>query len=260
MNMSTIETDSRDFVTSLARGLSVIQSFDEEHQAMSLSEVAVRTGLSRAGARRFLLTLESLGYVSKNGRLFALTPRVLDIGYAFMASMPISARSQTYLNEVTVQTGESSSLAILDGEDVVYIARSMAQRILMVGIHVGSRLPAHCTSMGRVLLAHRSAEQVEEFLATAKLHPRTKSTITDREELKRELKQVKRQGYAILDQELEEGLRSLAVPVFDTNNRIAAAINISTNAAIVTRNKLIREFLPILLDAAGKTQNAILPG
>lgn len=259
MKTAAVTGNPKDFVTSLERGLKVIQSFDAEHKAMSLSEVALRTGLSRAGARRFLLTLEALGFVSRQGRLFSLTPRVLDLGYAFLASMPIWERSQTYLNEVTSLTGESSSLAVLDDEDVVYIARSTAQRLLMVGIHVGSRLPAHCTSMGRVLLAGQDDEQVSGFLSRVKLSRRTEWTITDASLLRAELEKIRRQGYAMLDQELEEGLCSLAVPVHDSNNTVVAAINISTNAAIITKEKLLSEFLPVLQEASTKIQNAILP-
>lgn len=244
----------RDFVGSLARGLSVLRAFNGDHPEMTLTEVAGRTKLTRAGARRFLLTLVELGYVQKNHRLFRLTPKVLELGYAFMASMPISERSQPYLKQVTEQTGESSSLAVLDKDDVVFLARSSARRILTPGIQIGTRLPACYTSLGRVLLAFKEELEREQFLSGLTLEPRTRFSMTSRSALRKELVKVRDQGYALVDQEMEEGLRSLAIPVRDPNNQVVAAVNISTNAATVSIETIVKKFLPVLKKAAGEIQ------
>jgi len=245
--------NARDFVSSLARGLGVLRAFGEDSPEMTLSEVAAKTGLSRAGARRFLLTLYDLGYVSRQGRLFRLTPKVLSLGYAYLSSMPISKNAQPFLEEATRLTSESCSLAVLDGEDVVYIARSPAKRLLMVGIHVGTRLPAHATSMGRVLLAHISSEDLDRYFESADLAKLTARTITGETELRAEISRVRKQGYAILDQELEEGVRSLALPIeLQQTGKVVAAINVSTNVATVPKERLVKEFLPILQSTAAK--------
>jgi len=244
----------RDFVGSLARGLSVLRAFNADFPEMTLTEVAGRTKLTRAGARRFLLTLVELGYVRKNHRLFRLTPKVLELGYAFMASMPISERSQPYLKQVTEQTGESSSLAVLDNADVVYMARSSARRILMPGIQVGTRLPASYTSLGRALLAFKEEQDREQFLSTVVLEPRTRFSVTSKSALRKELVKIREQGYALVDQEFEEGLRALAVPVRDPSNHVVAAINISTNAATVSIETMVKKFLPVLKKTAAEIQ------
>lgn len=224
---------------------------------MTLSQVAERTGMTRAGARRFLLTLNVLGYVSKRDRWFRPTPKVLDLGYAYMATMPISELSQPHLKRVTEQIGESCSLAVLDGREVVYIARSTAKRLLMYGIHTGTRLPWYYTSMGRMLVADMEKAALQQYINEEKLVKRTKSSVTDKSTLLNEITLAKKQGYAILDQELEEGLRSIAVPITGSNGRTMAAINISTNVATVSKEKLLREFLPILKTAAKNIQDSL---
>lgn len=248
---------SRDFVNSLARGLSVLRAFDAEHDEMTLSEVAAITGMTRAGARRFLLTLNELGYVAKHNRWFRLTPKVLELGYSYLAAMPITELSQPYLNRVTEQTGESCSLAVLDGREVVYLARSAARRLLMYGIHVGTRLPWYYTSMGRMLVAGMDPTALEQFINEEKLLKRTKFSVTDKPALLREATLARKQGYAVLDQELEEGLRSLAVPIIGSDGRVVAAVNISTNVATVSKEKLLKEFLPILKVAAKNIQASL---
>lgn len=248
----------RDFVTSLARGLEVLRAFGADTPVMTLSEVAARTGLTRAGARRFLLTLVELGYVYKNGRQFRLTPKVLALGYAYLSSMPLPQQAQPFLEEITAATNESCSLAVLDGADIVYLARSPARRILMVGIQVGTRLPAHATSMGRVLLADLEPPDLDRYLRATRLERRTRHTLTDPERLESELARVRRQNYAIIDQELEEGVRSIAVPVRDPGSgRVVAAINISTNVAAVPKERLVKEFLPVLQGAAARISAGI---
>ena len=250
---------SKDFVNSLARGLSIIRTFDAEHQEMTLSEVAERAEMTRAGARRFLLTLETLGYVIKDDRKFRLSPKILNLGYAFMASLPIAELAQPYLDEVTRETGESSSMAVLDQFDIAYITRSRSRRILMIGVHVGTRLPACTTSMGRVLLGALSEAQLNAYLDGVTIEPLTDRTVTDKDILRAEIQRARSQGFYVLDQELEIGVRSIAVPVVSQqDNRVVAAINIATNSAIVSKRRLMSEFLPKLRSAAGKIRSAVV--
>lgn len=215
-----------EFVQSLARGLSVITAFDAEHPAMTLSAVAARAGLSRATARRLLHTLVELGYVRVDGTDFALTPQVLRLGTAYLAGLGLPEVAQPHLAELSARVGESTSAAILDGDDIVYIARvASSHRLMRVGITVGTRFPAWATSMGRVLLADRPGDP----LADVELRPLTPRTVTDRHRLRDILADVHTRGYAVVDEELEVGLRSIAVPV-RTVDGVVAAVNISLNA------------------------------
>jgi len=240
----------RDFVGSLARGLSVLKAFDEDKPEMTLTEVAARTSLTRAGARRFLLTLVELGYVKKNHRLFRLTPKVLELGYAYMASTPISRISQPFLKQFTDATGESCSVAVLDGDQVVYIARTPGKRFLRLGFHVGVRLPVCYTSAGRMLIACEGEEAINRFVEQQHLQPLTRHSITSRARLRAELMKARKQGYAIVDQELEEGLCSLSVPIADSRNQVIAALNTAVNVAAIDREVLTGKFLPLLREAA----------
>ncbi|MEE1621564.1 IclR family transcriptional regulator domain-containing protein [Zafaria sp. Z1313] len=215
------------FVQSLARGLDVIRSFDAEHPAMTLTDVAKRTGLSRATARRFLLTLADLGYVRGNGKQFELTAQVLQLGYAFLSSHTLPQLIEPVLEGLSAELGESSSASVLDGPDIVYIARVHTRKIMRVGIAVGTRFPAHATSMGRVLLAHLSPEALDAALTVRPLEAFTPHTLTDPAAIRAELERVREQGWCLVDQELELGLRSLAVPVFAPDGTPAAAINLS---------------------------------
>ena len=247
MQEEMLSTESRDFVTALASGLEVIQAFDAEHPRMTLSEVASRTGMNRAKARRFLLTLHALGYVRKEQRYFELAPRVLQLGYAFLSANNYQGVIQQYLEEITVETGESSSLGVLDGHDVTYVARSAAKhRLMAITLSVGTRLPAAYTSMGRILLAQLSDEALDRFLATITLEPFTDKTVTDVNELRHRIVEARQQGYAISDQELDSGLRSIAVPVYDAKQHLMGAINISTNAARVDLDTLVNVYLPVI--------------
>lgn len=250
--------DDRDFVTALASGLEVILAFDESHPRMTLSEVAARTGMNRARARRFLLTLHALGYVRKDQRSFELSPRVLQLGYSFLSANGYQSIIQQILEDITRESGESSSLAVLDGDDVTYVARSAAKhRLMAISLSVGTRLPAAHTSMGRVLLAQLTDNEFEAFLARVELAPYTDKTITDRDLLREAINVVRSQGYAITDQELDPGLRSLAVPVFDTHGKLLGAINISTNAARVPIDTLVKNFLPLLKNKAQQIRTNI---
>ncbi|ATH77380.1 IclR family transcriptional regulator domain-containing protein [Vreelandella hamiltonii] len=247
LQADALQPDDRDFVTALASGLEVIMAFDDSHPRMTLSEVAARTGMNRAKARRFLLTLHALGYVRKQQRYFELSPKVLQLGYSFLSANNYRSVIQQYLEDITAQCGESSSLGILDGDEVIYVARSAApHRLMSISLSVGTRLPAAHTSMGRVLLAQLSESALDAYLSRIVLERHTEKTITDKEYLKKCINKVRQQGYAISDQELDPGLRSLAVPAFDMNGKLLGAINISTNAARVDMETLLKHHLPLL--------------
>jgi IclR family transcriptional regulator, pca regulon regulatory protein len=237
------------FVQSLERGLAVIRAFDGDHRQLTLSEVARRTGLPRAAARRFLLTLVELGYVRTDGRMFSLRPRVLDLGYAYLSSTSLPEVAQPHLEDLVARVHESCSVSVLDGEDIVYVARVATKRLMTVAINVGTRFPAYATSMGRVLLAARPAEERAAYLSTARLQPLTLHTVTDPARLAAVLAEVADQGFAVLDQELEEGLRSIAVPVRDAGGGVVAAMNVSASARRSTE-ALCRDLLPPLRQAA----------
>ncbi|WP_447894693.1 MULTISPECIES: IclR family transcriptional regulator domain-containing protein [unclassified Vreelandella] len=250
--------DSRDFVSALASGLEVIQAFDDAHPRMTLSEVAARTDMNRAKARRFLLTLHALGYVRKHQRYFELTPKVLQLGYSFLSANNYRSVIQQFLEDITARTGESSSLGQLDGDEVIYLARSAApHRLMAITLSIGTRLPAAHTSMGHVLLAQLPEQALEEYLERIALKRYTDKTLVDKTALKKRLHAVREQGYAVADQELDSGLRSLAVPAFDASGRLLGAINISTNAARVDMDTLLEEYLPLLQQKAAQIRTAI---
>lgn len=255
MDDQILKPGDRDYVSALASGLEVLQAFDAENPRMTLSEVAARTGMDRAKARRFLLTLHALGFVKRNGRQFELTPRVLQLGYAYQASNQYRAVIQQYLEDITAELGESSSLAVLDGDDVVYVVRSSARhRLMAITLSVGTRLPAAYTSMGRVLLAQLPEAELEAFLARVELEAFTESSVTRADVLRKEIIKVRKQGYSIVDQELDSGLRSVAVPVLAGDGDLLGAINISTNAARVDMETLLQTYLPRLQQAANQVR------
>jgi IclR family pca regulon transcriptional regulator len=240
---------SAPFVQSLERGLAVIRAFDGDHRQLTLSDVARRTGLPRAAARRFLHTLVELGYVRTDGRLFSLRPRVLDLGYAYLSSTSLPEVAQPHLEDLVAQVHESCSVSVLDGGDIVYVARVATKRLMTVAINVGTRFPAYATSMGRVLLAGRPPAERAAYLRTTRLEPLTGHTVTDPDRLADVLAEVADQGYALLDQELEEGLRSIAVPVRDATGDVVAAMNVSASARR-TPETICTELLPPLRQAA----------
>ncbi|MFA3791299.1 IclR family transcriptional regulator C-terminal domain-containing protein [Aliiglaciecola sp. SL4] len=251
MNDEKISVDNRDYVGALASGLEVLSAFDVQHKKMTLSEVAQITGMDRAKARRLLLTLHALGYIAKDGREFRLTPKVLRLGYAFNASNDHLDVVQHYLQSVTSELGESCSLSILDNDEIIYLVRSSAaHRLMSINITPGTRLPAAYTSMGRVLLAQLSAAEQKDWLARAQLQEHTDNSIVDKNRFINMLKDVKQQGFCVVDQELELGLRSIAVPVFDYKGKLLGAANISTNSLRVSMQSLIDKYLPALQDAA----------
>ncbi|GIH78601.1 IclR family transcriptional regulator domain-containing protein [Planobispora longispora] len=243
-----------DHVQSLARGLAVIRAFSADAPELTLSEVARATGLTRAAARRFLLTLVDLGYVRTDGRLFALSPRVLELGYAYLSSLTLPEVAEPHLERLVAEVHESASVAVLDGEDVVYVSRVATSRIMRVTISIGTRFPAHCTSMGRVLLAWLPPDRLDAYLEGAELRAFTARTVTAPVALRAELDRVRSQGWAMVDQELEEGLRSLAVPIRERSGRVVAAMNLSSHASRTTPESARRDLLPPLLAAAARVE------
>jgi IclR family transcriptional regulator, pca regulon regulatory protein len=241
---------SSDFVQSLERGLAVIRAFDDEHRELALSDVARATGLTRAAARRFLLTLVKLGYVGFDGKLFSLRPRILELGFAYLSSLTLPEVAQPHMESLVAQVNESSSISVLDDTEVVYVVRVPTRRIMTITIAVGTRLPAYATSMGRVLLAGLDDEELEERLERIELKPLTSRTVTDRARFRELLENVRRHGYAMVDQELEDGLRSAAVPIHDVEGRAAAALNVSVHASRATLQALKRDYLPLAMETA----------
>jgi len=243
-----------EFVQSLERGLAVIRAFDAEHPQLTLSDVGRLTGLTRAAARRFLHTLVELGYVRTDGRYFALRPKILELGHAYLSSASLPELALPHLEQLVGRVHESSSVCVLDGADVVYVARVLTKRIMTVAIAVGTRFPAYATSMGRVLLAGQSDEWLAGYLASVTLAPITTHTVTDPDALRAELLRIRRHGYALVDQELEVGLRAVAVPIRDTGKQVIAAVNVSTPASRRSLAQLRAELLPPLLETAGRIE------
>lgn len=241
---------STEFVQSVGRAFDVIRSFDREHPALTISEVAQRTGLTRAAARRFLLTLQQLGYMQSTDGEFRLSLRVLDLGYTVLSTIGLTDMVQPVMEEVAAKLHESCSVAVLDGVDIVYVARVPTKRIMTVNLAVGSRLPAYATSMGRVLLAYLPPEAQDAFFRQVEIVPLTSRTVRDERSLRRILQEVRTRGWALVDQEVEEGVRSVAAPIRDRTGRVVAAINASAHATRASVRTLRQKFLPVLLDAA----------
>jgi IclR family transcriptional regulator, pca regulon regulatory protein len=241
---------SSDFVQSLDRGLAVIRAFGPDRERLSLSEVARVTGLTRAAARRFLLTLVKLGYVRNDGREFSLRPRVLELGYAYLSGLALPEVAAPHLEELVARLHESSSISVLDGHQIVYVARVPTKRIMTVAISVGTRFPAYATSMGRVLLAALPDEEFERYLAEATFERLTSRTVTSPARLRTIVREVVGQGYAIVDQELEEGLRAVAAPIRGAADVGTAAINVSAHASRVSMVAMRGQILPALLETA----------
>ncbi len=241
------------FMTSLARGLLVIQSFSPQTPQMTISQLSVKTGLSRAAVRRCLYTLSKLGFAGiEEGSRYALRPRMLTLSNTYSASNSLSTSAQPILERMSAALHESFSVATLDGDDIVYIARSTVSRVMSDDLHIGSRLPAYCTSMGRVLLAYMGADQLEEYLARVVLTAHTPRTVSSIEKLRLALRNVRRHGYALVDQEYEIGLRSLAVPVYSPSGRVVATINLSGSAPRISVYEMQTRFLPHLRNAAAE--------
>lgn len=238
------------YVQSFARGLGVIRSFSASAPQQTLSEVAARTGLTRAGARRILLTLQTLGYVESDGRLFRLTPRILDLGFAYLSSMPIWDLAEPVMEALVEQVRESCSAAVLDGLDIVYVLRLPTHKIMRTNLGVGSRLPAAWTSMGRVLLAGLPDEELVARLQGVHLQRFTQHTTVEMNALLERIRQTRSQGWCLVNQELEEGLVSIAAPITNPAGQTVAALNISGQANRTSAETMQATMLPALLQAA----------
>jgi IclR family pca regulon transcriptional regulator len=239
------------FMTSLARGLLVIQAFTPQSPQMSIAQLATKTGISRAAVRRCLYTLAKLGFAgAEEGSRYALRPHMLALSNSYSASNSLSTAAQPILERMSAALHESFSVATLDGDEIVYIARSTVSRVMSDDLHIGSRLPAYCTSIGRVLLAFMPAEQLEQYLSRVVLTPHTTRTVSSVDKLRAALRNVRRHGYAMVDQEYEVGLRSLAVPVYSPTGRVVATVNLSGSAPRISLYEMQSRFLPHLRNAA----------
>jgi IclR family pca regulon transcriptional regulator len=246
-----------DFVLSLARGLQIVEAFQDRPDGVTVADLAARTGLSRAAVRRSLITLELLGYAGHNGPIYRLGSRVLRLGFSFLSSSSLPDLAQPVLEEMSEAIHESTALSELDGDEIVYLARSATRRVMSVGLAVGSRLPAYCTSMGRVLLAAMPPAERAACLKRVVLRAHTPKTITVKKKLGAELDRVARQGYALVDEELELGLRSVAVPVRTRTGRVVAAMNTGVQASRITPARMIARFLPVLRQGAERLGQAL---
>lgn len=244
-------TGDPDFMTSLARGLAVIHAFEERKRHLTIAQISHRTEIPRASVRRCLHTLMKLGYVTTDGRTFSLLPKVLTLGHAYLSSTPLAVTAQPVLDRLSDQLNEACSMAILEEDEILYVARSsIPLRLVSMDLSLGSRLPAYCTAMGQILLAALDDAALEEYLEQAELLKRTSRTLTTAEQIRQVVAQIRQQGWVISDQELEPGLRSLAVPLRDSEGQVHAALNVGTPVSQVTRGELETRFLPVLLDAS----------
>lgn len=244
-------------VQSFERGLAVIRSFSADAPRQTLSQVARSTGLSRATARRLLQTLEKQGYARRDDAHFELTPRILDLGYAYLLSHSLPQLVRPHLQELAAAVGESTSVAVLDGTAVVYVARVQANRVMTVTIDIGSRFEAYRTSLGRAILAWRDPDEVEGIWARSDRSAPTRFTVATLEALQAHLMEVRASGYALVDQELEQGVRSVAAPILDTEGSAIAAVNVSTHSSRTTKAELRKRIVPALLDTAGAIGTAL---
>lgn len=253
------QSEAREFVTTFANGLAVIQAFSDEFPALTLSEVAQRTGLTRASARRYLHTLETLGFAERGAnRTFVLSPKVLTLGHAYLTSMPMWRFAEPVLEQLVEQLGETCSLSMLDDVDVIYVLRIPVRRILDRISTVGSRLPAYCTSMGRLLLAALSDRELDHYLETTTRIPYTDKTLVHADDLRAHLEQVRRLGYAWVSGEVAEHISGLAVPVYDKNARVIAALTVSVRRTHIDSVAFIQRTLPALRKAANRLSSSMI--
>jgi IclR family pca regulon transcriptional regulator len=247
----------REFVQGLQRGFAVIRAFGADSPNLTITDVAQSTGLTRAVARRYILTLMELGYIVQDGSWFALTPRILDLGFTYLSGVDVTKVGQPVMEQIAATLEESCSAAVLDGQDIVYVARVPAKRIMSVNLIVGSRLPAHATSMGKVLLAHLSRENLDAYLAAKPLRPLTKNTLTDEAAFRKMLKDVRERGWAFSNEESELGVRTVAAPLYNHSNHVEAAINVAAHASRVSMKQLKEQHLPVLLAGARQISRAL---
>jgi IclR family transcriptional regulator, pca regulon regulatory protein len=244
--IETTTERSRDFNQSLSRGLEIIESFGADATRQTVSEVAAKTGLTRATARRFLITLVELGYMSTDGRTFALAPRVLGLGYSFLSGLGFPTVALPHLERLVAEVDESSEGSILDGQHVVYVARVPGPKLMTLAVNVGSRMPAYATSMGRVLLAGLPDEELDTYLSEATFDKILPNTTTDKDELRKRILKARSDGFALVDQEIEAGLVAVAVPIHGRLGRVVGAINLSTHVGRYDAESLVRDLLPAL--------------
>ena len=237
---------SKDFVQSLDRGLSIMKVFNAENPKLTLSEVAELTGFTRATARRFLLTLESLNYVGSSGRYFFLKPRVLELGYAYLNSFSLISIAQGHLEEMATEVRESCSASVLEGQNVIYVCRASGNRLMTINLAVGTQLPAYATSMGRVLLASMSEAELDNYFASARFEKFTPTTVTDQSELRKIIAQARKDGYAVIVGQLEEGVESVSVPIRGKDGKVLAAANVSAHPSRISQEELVTKLLPRL--------------
>jgi IclR family transcriptional regulator, pca regulon regulatory protein len=248
---------TEEFVQGLQRGFAVIRAFSADAPTLTITQAADRTGLTRAVARRYLLTLERLGYVAREAQAFTLTPRILDVGFAYLSTITVADVAQPHMERVVQTLHESCSLWVLDGTDIVMVARVPTKRIMTVNLVVGSRLAAHATSAGKVLLAHLPPDRLDAYFAAARLQKLTPRTMVTAAALRRALADVRRAGAGTADEESEAGLRAISVPVFDRGSRVVAALTVSGHAARVSIRELRQRYLPVLSDAAAQISRAL---
>lgn len=252
----------REVMGGLGKGLAVIRAFTRDHPSLSLSEVARSAAMPAATARRCLLTLEELGYVTRSGRDFVLRPKVLELGAAYLESMDIEHLTKTHLEDLARKTSDSAALSVLDGTEIVYVARTSVRTLLRLEAHVGSRFPAHATSMGRILLAGLSPENLERYFAKADLIALTEKTVTSPLKLRQLIEDCRRNGYCAVEDELAYGVVALAVPVFDQRGRVVASLNSSSHSKKISKAKLVRERLAMLQQVSRQISHDLtrLPG
>lgn len=256
MNKETSDKKNTETVQSLVKGLTVIKAFNQQRPAMTLSEVAHVTGFTRAATRRFLLTLVSEGYAKQEGKIFSLTAKVLDLGFSYLSTLDIWHNAKPLMAALVEQLNESCSAAVLDGFDVAYVARvATTKRIMSVTLNVGSRLPAIATSMGRVLLADMPLSALDNFIDTCLIEQYTEHTLTEKSVLVAEIAKVKKQGYSLVEQELEIGLTSISVPVRNGAGEVIAALNVSTHMSQTARLQIFEVILPVLLQCARQVES-----
>ncbi len=236
-----------DFIASLAKGLRVLECFGADQSRLAIADVAEATGLDRATARRCLLTLHELGYADYDGKFFSLTPRVLRLGLGALAALPLPQIVQPWLDQLSEQIGQSCSVSILDEAEIVYIARAAQKRVMSIGLMPGSRLPAHCTSMGRVLLAALPEEEARKTIENADLTPRTPFSLSSPDDIMQSVSEARTNGFTLVDQEIELGLRAIAVPVYNVHGKVVAALNIGMAALHDDPEEVVRRYLPALL-------------
>jgi IclR family pca regulon transcriptional regulator len=235
------------FMTSLARGLAVVRAFSDQRRTLTIAQISQKTGIPRAAVRRCLHTLRQLGYAGAEMNNFSLKPKILTLGYSYLSSTPLTVSAQPYLNNISRTLNESCSLAVLDENEILYVARAATSRVMSVALNTGSRLPAYCTSLGRVMLANLPDHELKRYLETVKLRAYTDRTVVSARRLKEILLEVRAAGFAIIDEELEVGLRSIAVPVRGASGNVVAALNVGAQSIRVSKRQMEEEILPVLL-------------